>query len=131
MNRSGLAMIVVIMSLSAFMIISLTLYQTALLLPRFAHEKIKQESNDQLLDGALVYAVAFCRENWHHLLLQARQGKKEEIFSIQLPDNISTAIITITLGIKQQEIHVAVIKNNKKVATRKTLMHNDLTITHL
>lgn len=124
-------MIVVIMGLSAFIIISFTLYQSVLLLPRFAHEKIKQQSNQLLLDSALIYAIAFCRENWHRLTLQAQQGKKEEVIFIPLPDNVSTAKITIALGTQQQKIDVGVIRNNKKVAARCSLLQDDLTITHL
>ncbi len=131
MNKPGIALLMVIVCLSFFLLATFIMYQSALLFPRFVQDEIKQQKNEILIDGALMYAISFCRENWHQLVKDAEKGQKQELFSVPLPDANTTADIVIELGIDQQKITTTLVQNNKKGTTRSAIMHKDLTITHV
>jgi len=131
MNKPGIALVMVLLCLSSFLIIIFTAYKAASLVPNFAHYHVKRQTDETLLDGALLYALEFCKENWQRLVFYAKQGERQEIFFVPSLSADVQARITITLGTKEQHLEIALFKNQKETMCKKVLINNTFAITTL
>lgn len=124
MNKEGFAMIIVLLCLSALFLISIITYRSSSLLIDFAREHGEHQKNEALLDGALVYALEFYRENEQKLAFYTKKGQQKETITIPLYGKNNMALITIILGKKEQSIEISLLENNMIKATKHFSIDN-------
>lgn len=131
MKKDGFAVIMVFICLSIFLIIGLTLYQTTLFTPDYLNQRVQRRAHQLLLEGAVAYTLAFCKENWQRLVFFAKNNEKEESFILSFNESNAQVLVTIELGREKQIIELQLLKANKEVDQLKVAIKDGSLVEYL